>query len=164
MVYKVMPKRTISKSEGFTLIEMLIVIVIISVLIGVVLTGVGGFQQSARDTRRIADLKNTQNYLELYFTQCGHYPGDVNCGKTAVGLIDWKTLKGVMVPKVTSHFPSPSDDINYPYYYGVSDGGLQYTIGAKLERDNAVLIDSLEGSSNGVNCDKKASKIYCIQS
>ena len=57
---------------GFTLIEMLVVVAVIAILAGVVLTGVTGFQQSARDAKRIGDLRNIKNHLELYFNKCGH--------------------------------------------------------------------------------------------
>ena len=53
----------LSTKHGFTLIEMLVVVAIISILAGVVLTGVTGFQANARDTKRIAHLKQMQNYL-----------------------------------------------------------------------------------------------------
>ena len=56
--------------QGFTLIEMLIVIAVISILAGIVLVGVTGFQETARDTKRIGDLRGVQNSLELYYTRC----------------------------------------------------------------------------------------------
>ena len=154
-----------NSEKGFTLIEMLLVIIIISFLIGIVLTGTGGFQASARDTRRIGDLRNAQNFLELYFNICGHYPGTANCDDKVVGgEILWDTLRGVMVPKITSQFPKEIS--GKKYLYGVSPDGLNYTLGAELERDNSVLKDDIDGVSNGVaDCGSAtADKIYCISS
>ncbi|MEX2033407.1 MAG: prepilin-type N-terminal cleavage/methylation domain-containing protein [Candidatus Colwellbacteria bacterium] len=146
--------------SGFTLIEMLVVIIIISFLIGIILTGTLGFQASARDTRRIGDLRNSQNFLELYFNTCGHYPGTANCNDAVVGgQIAWDTLRGVMVPKITSQFPKGISGKNY--FYGVSSNGLSYTLGAELERDNSVLQDDIDSTSNGVDC---ADLVYCISS
>ena len=146
--------------KGFTLIEMLVVIIIIATLMGIVLTGTLGFQSSARDTRRIGDLRKAQNFLELYFNMCGHYPGTADCSvKPVGGQIAWDTLKGVMVPKVTSHFPNEVS--GKKYYYGVSSDGLSYTLGAELERDNSVLQDDIDATSNGVDC---ADLVYCISS
>ena len=47
------------------------------------------------------------------------------------------------------------------YYYGVSNDGLSYTLGAELERDNSVLQDDIDSTSNGVDC---ADLVYCISS
>ncbi len=66
--------------KGFTLIELLIVIAIIGILASVVLVGIGPAQRSGRDARRIADLRQIQNALELYKSANGQYPvgsGDV---------------------------------------------------------------------------------------
>ena len=144
-------------NQGFTLIEMLVVIIIISFLIGIVLTGTLGFQASARDTRRTGDLRNAQNFLELYFTKCGRYPGDGSCGASAPG---WSALSGIMdTAGVTKQFPSGI--LGRSYFYGVNGDGLSYTLGVELERDNNVLKSDIDGSSNGVNC---ADPVYCISS
>lgn len=153
-------KRLACRQAGFTLIEMLVVIIIISFLMGIVLTGTLGFQASARDTRRIGDLRNAQNFLELYFNMCGHYPGAADCSAVpAGGPLTWDVLSGVIVPKVTSQFPKEIS--GKKYFYGVSGDGLSYTLGAELERDNSVLKDDIDGTSNGVNC---ADPVYCISS
>ena len=148
-----------SGERGFTLIEMLIVIVIISFLVGIVLTGTLGFQASARDTRRIGDLRNAQNFLELYFNKCGRYPGDASCGATSP---NWETLIQVMKDaNVTSQFPKPI--AGKDYLYGVSADGLNYVLGVELERGNTVLQDDVDGNANNIDCGSVADdKIYCI--
>ena len=149
------------KRSGFTLIEMLIVIAVISILAGVVLTGVTGFQASARDTRRVADLKNTQNFLELYFNKCGIYPSDEDCGNADPS--SWSDLVEVMeAAGISSQFPKPAVD-SYPYYYEPGSDNFSYIIGAKLERDNRILDESADGSVGGQSCGRD-SQIYCIQS
>jgi len=62
--------------RGFTLIELLVVVVVISALSGVVISIInsGGFRDKARDAQRIADLKQTQTALELYFSDFRAYP------------------------------------------------------------------------------------------
>ena len=154
----------LSQSKGFTLVEMLIVIAVIAILAGVVLTGVTGFQATARDTRRIGDLKNTQNFLELYYNKCGYYPGGIDAGGdcTTTDPASWSQLEDSMEPDVTSNFPN--DPVTgRTYYYGVSGDRLQYVIGAELERDNSVLKDDADGTVYGVDC-ADAGLIYCIQS
>lgn len=70
--------------KGFTLIEILIVVAIIAILASIVLVGLGPTQQSGRDARRVSDLHETQNALELYYSKCGYYPGTATGGVCAV--------------------------------------------------------------------------------
>ena len=45
------------KNKGFTLIELLVVIAIIGVLSGIVIVAVGDAARRARDSRRLADVR-----------------------------------------------------------------------------------------------------------
>ena len=66
--------------KGFTLIEILIVVAIIAILASVVIVGLGPTQQAGRDARRLADLHEIQNAIELYYNKCGFYPGGAVSG------------------------------------------------------------------------------------
>jgi prepilin-type N-terminal cleavage/methylation domain-containing protein len=156
-----------TKNKGFSLVELLVALTIIAIMSGVALSALTGFRASARDTRRIGDLRNVQNYLELYFNKCGRYPGDANCGNTNptnwAGLVT--ALGAVMGTAKVPNDPIPSRT----YYYGVDttagQEGLRYVIGAQLERDNSLLKDDLDGNIYGVDCGSATNDtIYCIQS
>lgn len=67
-----------NERKGFTLIEILIVVAIIAILASIVLVGLGPTQQSGRDARRLSDLHEIQNGLELYYSKCGFYPGSLS--------------------------------------------------------------------------------------
>ncbi|TSC75393.1 MAG: putative General secretion pathway protein GspG [Parcubacteria group bacterium Gr01-1014_33] len=69
---------------GFTLVELLVTISIISVLASVVLTAVNSARAKARDARRISDLRQMAIALELYYDTNGQYPPDaVSCDTSA---------------------------------------------------------------------------------
>jgi type II secretion system protein G len=70
--------KTTTKSafhRGFTLIELMIVIVILGILMGTILPRLSGAQGRARDTARVADLNAISQALETYFNDFGSYPG-----------------------------------------------------------------------------------------
>lgn len=68
-------KRAIIRGHaGFTLVELLIVISIIGILSSITVVSVGSVRQMARDSKRLADIKQLQTALELYFNRVGGYP------------------------------------------------------------------------------------------
>jgi prepilin-type N-terminal cleavage/methylation domain-containing protein len=68
-------------SKGFTIVELLIVIVVIAILAALVLNSFRGVQERARDTKRRTDVNAQASQLEVYYTDNGGYPlftGQVN--------------------------------------------------------------------------------------
>lgn len=63
-----------NSKAGFTLIEMLVVIVIISLIAGAVSIGVRSAQNQARDMQCLAHLKNLHNAATSYLADQEHYP------------------------------------------------------------------------------------------
>lgn len=60
--------------RGFTLIELLVVIAIIGILASIVLVSLTGARLKSRDGQRLAELKEMQKALELYYSTNGRYP------------------------------------------------------------------------------------------
>jgi prepilin-type N-terminal cleavage/methylation domain-containing protein len=128
----------INKRKGFTLIEILIVVAIIAILASVVLVGLGPTQQAGRDARRISDLSEVQNGLELYYNECGYYPGTAQasapCGAFSQ-ISTWtalaSSLEGTTGIGVTNVPNDPS--AGHTYQYGTDSAGDTYVLEATLE-------------------------------
>jgi prepilin-type N-terminal cleavage/methylation domain-containing protein len=129
----------INKRKGFTLIEILIVVAIIAILASVVLVGLGPTQQAGRDARRISDLSEVQNGLELYYNKNGQYPAP-GAGTWSAGLAATLTGAGINVSSVPS---DPSSNRTYQYWY--SSGEASYVLGAQLENTNNSVFTNFTG-------------------
>lgn len=60
--------------KGFTIVELLIVIVVIGILATLVIVTFTGIQQKARNTQRQTDIKAVQGYVESFYAEFGFYP------------------------------------------------------------------------------------------
>ncbi|MCC2631082.1 MAG: Pili subunit [Candidatus Paceibacter sp.] len=122
--------------KGFTLIELLVVISIISLLSAVVLGNLNNARMKARDARRLSDMRQIVNALELFYDKYGWYPGTVsaagsvgNYGETATCSWDSSNIDqdsdGVpfIEPLIDAGFMRtvPGDPVG-----GVSCGGYTY--------------------------------------
>ncbi len=140
------------REKGFTLIEILIVVAIIGILSSIVLVGLGSFRSRGRDARRVADLREVQNALELYYAKTGAYPVGNNVDVATLNLQN----EGIGVTKI------PKDPGSGTYQYG-SDG-KSYVLSATHEETAASLLnDDIDNDTVerfGVDCDDP---IYCIK-
>jgi len=62
------------KKDGFSLIELLVVISIIAVLAAVLMMNLVGARERARDSQKIQDLNNLKNALRMYYNDNQKYP------------------------------------------------------------------------------------------
>lgn len=125
--------------KGFTLIELLIVIAIIGLLATLAIVSLTTAQQKARDTKRIADLKQLQSAVELYFSQSGtnKYPNGLTVWTGASTATSLETAIG---PYITNMPTDPSNTSTKVYTYAVINSTFdQYVLKAELEADNPAL-------------------------
>ena len=110
--------------KSFTLVELLVVIAIISILAAGLLVGLSKARVKARDARRIADLRNVQSLLEVYYAQEGQYPQAT----------DWTGLETALKNAgITSQLPSDPLKGHTEYDYTDCDNRQGYILRAKLE-------------------------------
>lgn len=140
------------KSKGFTIVELLIVIVVISILAAITAVAYNGLQQRARDSDRRQGIATIKKALELYKVDNGGYPqcgGGTHVGGTggSGGTVD--ACLNALVPTYISSLPKdPLNTISgngtYRYHYAVGykktgtttyvyDMTSNYVLGVKLE-------------------------------
>lgn len=148
--------------QGFTLIEILIVVTIIGLLSSVVIVGLAPAQRRGRDARRLSDLKQVQSALELYYNKCGRYPGDSACAGTNPS--DWggltTALKGANIG--VNQVPNePLSSKSYEYF--TDTAGLSYVLKTTLEdKDNPALKQTVQ-VPDGVTVTCDTTKLeYCM--
>ncbi|MDD4412610.1 MAG: DUF1566 domain-containing protein [Patescibacteria group bacterium] len=114
-------------NKGFTLIEVLVVIVIIGILATLVTVALGATKVNARDAKRISDIKQMQTALELYYNEESTYPptSALAVGQALVGTQSGKTFMG----KIPA-----GPNIGETYTYTQINGGTSYILGYVLEK------------------------------
>lgn len=115
------------KHKGFTLIELLVVIAIIGLLSTLAVVSLNNARQKSRDAKRVADIKQVQTALELYFNDHGGYPTAVTQAGTITGAA---TAGTVVYMAVVPSNPSPNGST---YTYANTSSGASYTLTYTLE-------------------------------
>jgi len=132
-----MLKTILKRDSGFTLLELLIVIVIIGILALLIIPNITSAPKKARDTQRKTDLRAIQQGLEEYFVNNNGYPvsasftpADQVLGSTnQSGPLDNAQNGATPIMKTV-----PTDPKNAsPYQYTYQSSGSTYTLNACLE-------------------------------
>ena len=127
-------------TRGFTLIELLVVIAIIAILASIILASINQARVKSRDARRLADVKQIQNALELYNNDNGQYPATL----------------AVLAPKYIASVPTDPQGTTTAYLYaGLQGQGSSaatcgsYHLGTTLEQSNNPALNGRFGGTTG---------------
>ena len=118
-----MSRKLLSKQGGFTLLELLIVIVIIGILALLIIPNITSAPKKARDTKRKTDVTTLRKGLEEYFVNNNVYPA---------ALTD---LTSGSAPIVKTLPTDPKNASPYVYSYTPANSNTTYTLTACLEND-----------------------------
>ena len=152
-----------SVKRGFTLIELLVVIAIIGILSSIVLASLNTARIKSRDARRVADIKQLQLALQLYYDANSSYP---------------TTTTAVLAPTYIATIPK--DPVGQTAYFfdpasvtgtGNSAVAASYHLGANLEDstnqalqsdvDTTVVGTNLKSGADATGCDPAVTTRYC---
>lgn len=137
-----------TKQQGFTIVELLIVIVVIGILAALVITTFTGIQQKARDTERTTDIKAIHGQVEAYYASKGYYPTRTNLNNSGWRTTNMKGLdqEALKDPKGSSYDTAATVSATQ-YRYDVLT-----TAGASCEGDETTCATyTLEADLEGTN-------------
>lgn len=166
----------VNKNKAFTLLEILIVIAIIGLLMSIILASLSSARKKSRDVKRISDLRQIQNVLEIFYDTENQYPrvslltGGLPSTRLEIydRLVNCLELNSAFAPsfqcgftpsnyeRAISQMPRDpiwgSDDNNsytYRHYSVDSVPGKRYRLRAVLEETNNALKTDLDGNLIG---------------
>lgn len=131
------------KKNGFSLLELLVVISIIAILIAIGMVGFTAVQKRGRDARRRGDMKAWQDALEQLYAEETDYNGsETNCSESVS-----QHMNGV----------TPVDPKGGSYTYTASCNDDNYCICAELEQ--------ADGNNSADDCSgwvSSSGAYYCV--
>ena len=153
--------------KGFTLVELLVVIAIIGILSAIVLASMSGARMKGRDAKRVADLKQLQLALQLYYEVNDSYP-------STAGNVDSVLLTPLTSTSYISVIPRDPLPTTYHYAYlplpsGCSSACNDYVLAAQLETSNSTLDPYISPQAITLNtvatdCNTfAADKVFCVK-
>lgn len=157
--------------HGFTLVELMVVIVIMGILVTIGTFAFQSSQKKSRDVRRKSDLYELTRALEMYNSDNGVYPSGgasgssdagkiIGCGGDTKVVCDWgaefynadtNTIYMTKLPK------DPSTSSRY-YYEKIGKG---YRLYARLENTEDADIPTTGSFEYNVNCGSSTATVYC---
>lgn len=157
----------LDSSKGFTLIELLVVIAIIGILSSVVLASLNSARKKGRDARRVADIKQIQLALELYYDANSNYPTSAQY-YTAGPPVTSALVTGGFISAVPT---DPLTQLSYSYAaLGSGTTCSSYHLGATIETPNhsalTADIDAAAGTvctGGGTDFDGTPTQLYDVK-
>ncbi|MDD2870984.1 MAG: prepilin-type N-terminal cleavage/methylation domain-containing protein [Candidatus Gracilibacteria bacterium] len=129
------------KTNGFTLVELIVVITILAILGTIAFISLQGYSTQARDSSRISDISSIKTSLELFQLDAGKYPNPTSgVDITYSGAIVWN--QGIFGETVYANVDKldkiPLDPLtNSKYTYSVTQTKNEYELGGIIEGDIA---------------------------
>ena len=136
----------LGNSRGFTVVEMIVVVMIIMVLATVGMVSLSGARRKARDAHRVQDMQALADALQIYYTEFGAYP-----------VCNFGGLEAILSPVYVREFPDPPNVGDYEYNNNCTGG----TVAAQRYQMRAILEGS-KYANNACSCSAVAEYNFCV--
>ena len=152
------------KIRGFTIVELLIVIVVIGILATITIVAYNGTQARARDTQRASDARNILTALEAYKAINNTYPVATSTAGSGSYELSTETA-GTFMEYLQTTFSTgvpvdPINDTNHYYrYYRYSEANLT-TYGCATNKGNLMVFYAV-GFENASNMPQSDPPLVC---
>ena len=141
--------RRLARSDGFTLIELMVVVMIIAILIAIAIPSFLGFRANAQNRAAQATLNTAEKAVQFVFLEEGYYP------HRSVLLVDLPTIE----PSIEwiDHLDSPTG----PHQVSLDEdaGGAELAMSTMSESGSCYYLRLIDGSPparrvvhNAANC------------
>lgn len=124
------------RTNGFTLVELLVVIGVLAILVSAILITLSPFAQvqKANDARRKSDLSQIQKALETYYQDNGRYPAHSASPQYRIVRLDGSTADWGQSwsPYMATLPKDPKNAFTYVYF--ASSTGQSYWLYGSIER------------------------------
>ena len=146
------------KILGFTLVELMVVVSVLSILSAVLYVNFNDARAQSRDAERKADLRNIQSALELYNNKYGRYPEGCNGYTSALNQNNWsgqsgtnyacssgdRYITGVTIDSVYRDFAEFMPVLPKDPRLNGADSGYVYTVNAEGSVYKIMVLNTVE--------------------
>jgi prepilin-type N-terminal cleavage/methylation domain-containing protein len=152
--FKGAPREREALLRGFTLIELLVVIAVIALLVTLSILALSNARVAARDSKRVADVKQMQSALELFYDNNNRYPTSAEFQTGSLASFSSSTGTTTYM-KIIPTAPTPADgsctDSNNNYSYAPAADGSSYTLSfCTAKKVNDVPAGTLAATPGGI--------------
>lgn len=138
--------KTMKKERGFTIVELLIVIVVIGILAAIVIVAYNGIQNRAKTQSGQAAASNLQKKIEAYNAAVGSYPTGAANGDALEALLNGQTesnIGTIQIAVPTSTTGQNTVQVEYcttAGSTGVRIGWFDFSTGGVVAAANRIII------------------------
>lgn len=154
----------VPKQSGFTIVELLIVIVVIAILAAITLVTYNGIQVRARDTRRSTDIAAILQALDTYNILNSGYPRATSTDGDGFWEYSNET-PGTFMEYLSATFPGstpvdPVNDMTHRYQYYVYSPGDLASYGCPTNK-GSMYVFYASGFEKTANAPKSDANLVC---